>query len=131
VFVDGRAVGVQALTADHFAATRTVTTGSWLGRAHQGLGIGKEMRAAILHLAFEGLGAERAESAAFADNAPSFGTSRALGYTERGRGIAARRGRPESIAYFRLERADWAAQRRDDITLTGLEPCRSLFVADS
>ncbi len=65
VFVGGEAVGVQDLTAHHFAILRTVGTGSWLGRRHQGRGIGREMRAAILHLAFEGLGARQATSAAF------------------------------------------------------------------
>ena len=57
VFVDGAPVGVQGLMAKNFARLRTVETGSWLGRQHQGQGLGKEMRAAILHLAFEGLGA--------------------------------------------------------------------------
>ena len=41
---------------------RTVGTGSWLGRPYQGRGIGKEMRGAVLALAFDGLGAEVAET---------------------------------------------------------------------
>jgi RimJ/RimL family protein N-acetyltransferase len=57
VVVDGEIVGVQDLKATSFSVLRTVATGSWLGHAHQGRGIGTEMRTAILHLAFEGLGA--------------------------------------------------------------------------
>ncbi len=37
-----------------------MTTGSWLGRAHQGRGLGKEMRQAALHIIFAGLGAQQA-----------------------------------------------------------------------
>ena len=68
----------------NFASLRSVETGSWLGRAFQGQGLGKEMRQAILHLAFEGLGAEEAHSGAFHDNAPSLATSRSVGYAENG-----------------------------------------------
>ena len=56
-FHDGRPIGVQAVLAKAFAADRTVATGSWLGRAFQGQGLGTEMRAAVLTLAFAGLGA--------------------------------------------------------------------------
>src|SRR5205823_3697427 len=62
VVVDGEVAGTQGMHADKFATMRTVFTGSWLGRRFQGQGIGKEMRAAALHLAFAGLGARRAES---------------------------------------------------------------------
>ena len=79
VFVDGSLAGVQDLGAEHFGAVRSVETGSWLGRAHQGQGIGREMREAVLHLAFAGLGAEEALSGAFEDNASSLATSRAVG----------------------------------------------------
>ena len=80
----GQPVGVQDLGAEHFRAVRSVETGSWLGRAHQGQGLGREMREAILHLAFAGLGAEEALSGAFEDNAASLATSRAVGYEENG-----------------------------------------------
>src|ERR1700722_4227622 len=53
VFVDGAVVGVQSVMATNFASRRSVKSGSWLGREHQNRGIGKEMRTAILHLAFE------------------------------------------------------------------------------
>src|SRR3984885_13524461 len=64
-FVAGPPGGGQELRPKTFARLRTVETASWLGRQHQGQGLGKEMRAAILHLAFEGLGAIEAISGAF------------------------------------------------------------------
>ncbi|EQD45135.1 GCN5-related N-acetyltransferase, partial [mine drainage metagenome] len=70
------------------------STGSWLGREHQGRGFGKEMRAAILHLGFATLGAEEALTSAFSDNPASIRVTRGLGYEENGTWRAARRGRP-------------------------------------
>ncbi len=131
VFVDGRPVGVQDLGAVGFAGRRVVSTGSWLGRAHQGRGLGKEMRAAILHLAFDGLGALEAHTAAFADNGPSLGVTRALGYAENGHQVLLRRGEPARLVNFCLDRAAWRSRRRSDITISGVEPCRELFGLDS
>src|SRR6187401_1729163 len=75
VELDGRPIGAQSLGAEEFAIYRTVHTGSWLGLEHQGRGLGKEMRAAVLGFAFEGLDALVAESSAFVDNAASNGVS--------------------------------------------------------
>src|SRR6478735_3107272 len=61
-------IGAQSVRAGRFAVYRTVDTGSWLGRRFQGRGLGKEMRAAVLGFAFDGLGAEVAETSAFLDN---------------------------------------------------------------
>ncbi|MGH8981411.1 MAG: GNAT family N-acetyltransferase [Acidimicrobiales bacterium] len=127
VFVDGEPVGVQDMAATTFAARRVVTTGSWIGRAHQGEGIGKEMRAAMLHLAFDGLGAREAHTGAFEDNHSSLGVTRALGYAENGHDVVLRRGRRARQIRFCLEREVWASERRDDITITGLEGCRDMF----
>ncbi|MGH9116816.1 MAG: GNAT family N-acetyltransferase [Acidimicrobiales bacterium] len=68
VMIDAEPVGTQGLNANDFTTLRTFETGSWLGQAHQGRGIGKEMRAAILHFGFAGLGAEFATTGAFDDN---------------------------------------------------------------
>lgn len=126
--VDDAIVGSQGTAGNSFPTTRVASTGSWLGQAHQGHGIGTEMRRAVLYLLFEGLGAEVAESVAFADNERSRGVTEKLGYqpngetvTVRGDGVAAR-----SLRY-RLERADWEATRPDDITIEGLEPCLPLL----
>ena len=66
-WTDG-SIGMQGMHARSFAASRTIDTGSWLGQAFQGRGYGKEMRAAMLALAFDGLGARIAETEAFLDN---------------------------------------------------------------
>ena len=41
VVVDGAIVGTQSIRAVDFALVRVVITGSWVGRAHQGKGIGR------------------------------------------------------------------------------------------
>jgi len=127
VWVDGTLVGVQNLISQDFPARRTFETGSWLGLAHQGRGIGKEMRAAALHLGFVGLGALRAETGAIAGNESSQGVTRANGYQPNGEIIKDRSGERIVVHQFRLDRADWEARRRDDITIEGLEPCLELF----
>ena len=73
-----RARPVGARTSEN---SEPCETGSWLGIRHQGRGIGKEMRAAILHLAFAGLGAVEANSGAWHDNTLR-STSRGLSATK-------------------------------------------------
>src|SRR3954451_25331719 len=84
VMVDGRPVGEQTLIGVDFATLGTVTTFSWLSADERGRGLGLEMRAAILHLAFDGLGATEASSDAFVDNHASNAISRGLGYEPNG-----------------------------------------------
>src|SRR5512138_905969 len=55
VMVDGRPAGEQTVTGMRFATLGTVTTFSWLSSDFRGRGLGREMREAILHLAFDGL----------------------------------------------------------------------------
>jgi RimJ/RimL family protein N-acetyltransferase len=129
VFVDGEVVGVQDINAEHFATLRSVHTGSWLGLAHQGHGLGKEMRQAILHLAFAGLGALEAHSGAFFDNEPSLATSRSVGYEPNGEALAPRRDGVARMINVRIGRARWEERRRDDIELVGLEGCLDMFIA--
>lgn len=123
----GDVAGVQAVHADDFPVLRTVSTGSWLGQAHQGKGIGKEMRSAVLHFAFAGLGAVRAETGAFDDNAQSIGVTRSLGYAENGDRVALRRGEAGRQVHFVMSREQWEARRRDDVEIVGLEACLPLF----
>ncbi len=127
VFVEGHPIGSQDLMASNFSTSRQVRTGSWLGREYQGRGFGSEMRAAVLHLAFEGLGARTARSGAFLDNLASIGTSRSLGYRDVGRTTALRRGEQAALVIFELDRAEWRERRRDDIEIVGLERCREFF----
>lgn len=127
VLVDGRPVGVQDLMGDDFSVTRAVRTGSWLGRSFQGQGLGKEMRAAVLHLAFAGLGAEVAYSGAFEDNPVSLAVSRALGYEENGDQLRVREGKSAREIRLRLSRTAWETTRREDIEIVGLDACRDWF----
>jgi RimJ/RimL family protein N-acetyltransferase len=134
---DGVVVGTQGMTGRDFAVVREVGTGSWLGRQHQGQGIGTAMRTAVLALAFDRLGAEYALSGAFTHNLASLGVSRKLGYADDGMERHAIRGRAAEERRFRIERATWAARGAaepgaagpwpGDVAITGLAPCLPLF----
>jgi RimJ/RimL family protein N-acetyltransferase len=127
VLVDGEVVGVQDLMAADFATTRVFKTGSWLTRRVHRRGIGKEMRAAILHLGFEGLGGQTALTSAWDDNEPSLGVTRSLGYEPNGFEIGMRRDAAARMEHFAMTRERWLERRRDDITISGLEPCLPLL----
>jgi RimJ/RimL family protein N-acetyltransferase len=127
VLVDGEVVGSQTLLGADFAITRMFETGSWLGRQHQGRGLGAEMRAAVLHLGFDGLGGERAETDAVDDNAASLRVTEKLGYRPNGDRVDASNGRRTRLLAYVLERAVWEPRRRDDITIEGLDGCLPLF----
>ncbi len=127
VFLDTEAIGVQELAATDFASLRTVNTGSWLGQAHQRRGIGKEMRGAVLALAFDGLGADAAETEAFFDNPASAGVSRALGYSSNGIGRLAPDGVPRETERFRMTSEVWRARPRPRVSIDGLEAGLELF----
>lgn len=123
VLVDGEPVGMQDLNGSGFARFRTVSTFSWLAPDRRGHGIGTEMRAAVLHLAFAGLGAREAASDAFTDNHASNQVSRTLGYEPNGTDWDTRRGEAAPIQRWRLTRDAWARTRRDDIELVGVAEC--------
>jgi len=126
VVAGGEPIGIQDLMARDFAVRKTVVTASWLGRAYQGRGYGTEMRAAVLTLAFEGLGAERAESGYFTGNASSARVSAKLGYVDNGDEVRAV-GRERVVEHrLRIGRDTW---KRDlvPVTIEGLEPCLKLF----
>jgi len=127
IVCDGQIVGNQAVHAADFAVTRAVESGSWLGQHHQGKGIGKEMRAAMLHFAFAGLGAQVAYSGAWFDNPASLGVSKALGYRTNGDRVLPRLDKPTRMINLKLTRAAWEKTRRDDIVIEGLEACLDLF----
>ena len=126
VVADGWPVGIQDVMARDFAVRKTVVTASWLGRAHQGRGYGTEMRAAVLNLAFEGLGAEVAESGYFEGNGASAGVSAKLGYVANGDEVWAV-GHQRAVEHrLRVARDTW---QRDlvPVTIEGLAPCLKLF----
>lgn len=126
----GRAVGVQDLVGHRFNLFGSVATFSWLARSARGRGLGREMRAAALHLAFEGLGAARAESDAFVDNPGSNRISASAGYRADGTSLASRRGEPADVQRWVLVREAWATGRRADIARHRVAPCRAALGID-
>ena len=104
-------------------------TGSWLGTAFQRRGLGTEMRAAVLELAFRGLGAEVAESAWLEGNEASRRVSEKLGYRTVGSTTRSPRGKPVPTTVVELERTDWSAPV--PVVIEGLELCLPLFGARS
>ncbi len=125
----GEPIGSQSIQAERFAVMREVHTGSWLGQAFQGQGYGREMRAAVLALAFDALEARVATTEAFLDNAASGGVSRSLGYEDNGRGSLAPEGVARETQRYRMTAERWRARPRPPITIEGLEPCRAMFGA--
>lgn len=119
VVADGVPVGVQGLVADQWSVLRRIQTGSWLGRAHQGRGIGRRMRVLALHLAFEGLGAAEAATGAFADNPASNAVSRAVGYEPAGSVRVAREGRAVEHHNYLMSRERWSALRDAHAAILG------------
>lgn len=130
-FIDGEPLGNQGLQATDFPIVRRVSTGSYLLAKAQGRGIGTEMRAAALHLAFEGLGAVEARSEAHVDNAASNGVSRKLGYQATHRESHKFGDRQGDVYNLMLWRDTWQQHRRDDIEILGLEACLPMFGLDA
>ena len=124
---EGAPIGSQSLMGHEFAVHRTVDTGSWLGREFQGRGLGKEMRAAGLAFAFDGLGARFACSSAFLDNGPSNAVSRSLGYEENGMGTLAPFGVARETQLFRMTVEGWRSRPRPTVSIEGLDACRDMF----
>ena len=129
---EGQLVGIQSIVASDFTTLRTAETGSWLGQAHHGKGIGTEMRRAVVQFAFTHLGANEITSSAFIDNIASQRVSLAAGYEPNGTAIKPRRGEPAEQVLFRLTRERWLRQPQPlAVTVSGFEPCRSLLgIAD-
>jgi RimJ/RimL family protein N-acetyltransferase len=131
----GAVVGTQGISAKNYRIVGEVGTGSWLGRRHQGKGTGTAMRAAVLALAFDGLGADYALSDAFTDNPASLAVSRKLGYADDGMERMAIRGRAAESRRLRIARAAWQAAGGasglgiGEVAIDGLEPCLPLFGA--
>jgi RimJ/RimL family protein N-acetyltransferase len=124
---DGEPIGFQDVGGTEFAALREVVTGSWLGKPFQGQGFGKQMRAAVLHLAFAELGAVLARSSAFLDNPASMAVSRALGYQDNGTSRDVRRGEPAEHRHVILTRDRWHAHRYCEVEVDGLDACRDML----
>ena len=132
VVVDGTIVGSQDAFAKDFHKTKAVTTGSWLAQSHQGRGIGTEMRRAMLHLLFEGLGTKVAHTEAFESNLASRRVTEKLGYQSNGSSIELRGDDvAERSIRYRMEQDQWATIQQDDISIEGLASCLSTLGLDS
>ena len=129
VWAEGELAGAQGISADDFADQRVLATGSWLGAGHQGRGVGTEMRAAVVELAFRPLGAAAVTSGAFDTNRASRRVSEKLGYRVVGRETLSPRGTPQPHVLLRLEREDWAGPPVP-VEVEGVEACLALFGAD-
>ena len=81
---EGELVGIQAFMTRDYLVTRSGETGSWLGQAHQGRGIGTRMRQAMCAFLFDHLDAREVTSGAFEDNPASLAVSRKVGYRPNG-----------------------------------------------
>ncbi|MEO5634739.1 GNAT family protein [Gaiella sp.] len=127
VWADDELLGNQELYSKGFRETSVVGSGSWLGTEFQGRGIGTEMRAAVLDLAFRGLGAVAATSGWLEGNRSSARVSEKLGYVETGIGEISPRGVPVPHHDLRLDRKDWVSPF--PVEIIGLEPALPVFGA--
>lgn len=128
VRADGRMVGIQELRGPDFFVTRRVLTGSWLGRGHQGRGLGTEMRCSALMFAFDRLGATRAESAAFTDNPASLRVSEKLGYRPDGTEVVQRRPGERAVDQRLLLTPEWFRPPDWTVRVDGFSPaCAAQF----
>lgn len=124
----GEIVGSQELEGNDFTTLRVVDSSSFLATGARGRGWGKQMRTAVLALAFGPLGAEAAITSAWHDNHASLGVSRAVGYLPNGESYLARDGGADVLVHLMLKRDAWLASGlADDVEISGFEPCRPLF----
>lgn len=131
LLVDGRVVGTQGISTSDYVVTRTGETGSWLGRAHQGRGLGTAMRQAFCAFLFDHLDAAEITSGAFVDNPASLAVSRRVGY--RPTGVRRLRRRPGELALnqqLTLDPADFV-RGPHPVEVEGLAPVRRLIGLDS
>jgi len=122
---DGQLVGIQGFAARDFPVLRTAETGSWLGAAFQGHGIGTRMRQAICAFLFDVLGATQITSAAFVDNPASLAVSRKVGYRSDGTVRKNRQGTPVDSRRLLLDPE--AFVRGEPIEVTGAEPLQAFL----
>ncbi|MCA1217633.1 GNAT family N-acetyltransferase [Streptomyces sp. 8L] len=127
VLRDDVVLGTQGISGRDFPIRREVATGSWLRVAHHGQGAGTEMRAAVLQLAFAGLGARHAVSSTNVDNSASLGVSRKLGYQEDGIERHAVRGEPALLHRLRLTAERRQEHRSVPVKVEGLPACLPWF----
>jgi RimJ/RimL family protein N-acetyltransferase len=122
----GAVLGVQWLEGPQFHSDRVVDSSSWLVLEARGSGLGKQMRTAVLELAFGHLSAVAAVSSAVLGNAASLGVSRSLGYRDAHRSVLEHSG--ETLQHLRLERSAWVESGRGRaVSVSGLQGALPFF----
>ncbi len=128
VLHDGELIGTQELEGEDFPSLRTVDSSSFLAVHARGRGFGKQMRRAILSLAFGPLEAQAAITSAWHDNYASLAVSRALGYQANGVSLHRRDAGRDEMLHLRLTRSRWlSSEAAAQVTITSFEPCRAFF----
>lgn len=122
----GRIVGAQDLRATDFAVGRVVHTGSWLGRSHQGRGIGTLMRQLVCAFAFDELGAVQCRTEAYLDNPASQRVSEKVGYERFDVAPVARLGMPAQEVRFRMAPGEFVRPPHP-VEYQGVEEFRSFI----
>jgi RimJ/RimL family protein N-acetyltransferase len=124
VWFEGELVGTQGFSTRDYLVTRSGETGSWLGRAHQGRGIGTRMRRAVCALVLDHLDGEEVTSGAFTDNPASLAVSRKVGYRDNGlQRVQRREGELATVQLLTLRREDF--DRGDEpVSVEGLAAFR-------
>jgi RimJ/RimL family protein N-acetyltransferase len=127
VWRDGVLLGSQGVSTQDFLTTRTGETGSWLGQAHQGQGVGTAMRQAMCAFLFDFLDFTEITSGAFTDNPASLGVSRKVGYVENGRTRLERRPGELAVNIGLLLTPETFVRGEHDLVVEGIEPLRRLI----
>lgn len=123
---EGVVAGTQGFNTSDYLVTRTGETGSWLGREHQGRGIGTRMRQAMCAFLFDCLEAQEITSGAFVDNPASLAVSRKVGYRANGQRRMVRRPGQWQVNQA-LVLTPETFVRGPEITVEGLAPVRRLI----
>lgn len=127
---DGEVVGVQWLEGPDYLADATVDSSSWLVPTERGRGFGRQMRAAVLTLAFGPLRAEAAISSAVTANVASLGVSRSLDYRPTHASVLPHTG--AVLQHLRLDRGRWVASKSARATqVGGVDAALALFGLES
>ena len=128
VINQSRMIGFQELEGNDFLRLRTVDSASFLVPEFRGRGLGRQMREAVLTLAFGPLNAEAAITESWHDNYASLGVSQSLGYRPNGEGMHRRGEGADVMIHLRLVRSDWIVQGRgEQVKISGFDACRPLF----
>ncbi|MEJ7757075.1 MAG: hypothetical protein WKF83_12915 [Nocardioidaceae bacterium] len=128
VFRDGDLLGYQGLGGRRLREAPDGRLVVVPGRPGPGTWVGKQMRAAVLALAFGPLEARFAITSAWSDNHASLGASRKLGYVDNGITVQQRDGQAGEMVHLRLSRETWMASGwPEQVVVSGVDECLAFF----